>query len=93
MNKNLGAAGTNREWHHIVEQNQIDKSGFDATRIHNTNNIISIDAQTHRQISGHYTSKAYPCTNGLSVRDWLAGKSFEFQYQYGIQKLKDFGVI
>jgi len=78
-----GSAGLGRQWHHIVEQNQIDKSGFAPEQIHNTGNIISLDATTHRVISGYYSS-IRPFTNGLTVRDWLTGQSFEFQYQFGI---------
>lgn len=46
----------------------------------------------HRKISGYYGSiQSY--TNGMKVRDWLAGKSFEEQYQFRINVLKEFGVI
>ena len=87
----LGSAGEGRHWHHIVEKSQILKSGFDPKLIHNTNNIISVDAATHAKISGYY--KRIYGTTGLSFRDWLAGQSFETQYQVGIDVLKMYGVI
>ena len=88
-----GSAGPGMEWHHIVEQSQINKSGFAAEDIHNTGNMIRIDAGVHRKISGYYQTTVFDFTNGLTVRDWLAGQSFEFQYQFGIEVLKRFGVL
>ena len=93
LKKALGSAGEGRHWHHIVEQSQIKKSGFSANMIHNTDNIISVDAATHAKITGYYSSTQYRFTNGLSIRDWLTGQSFETQYEFGIKTLKDFGVI
>ena len=84
-----GSAGEGMQWHHLVEQNQIQKSGFAAEDIHNTGNIVSIDAATHRQISGYYSSKQ-PFTNGMTVRNWLAGQDFNSQYEFGLKVLKIF---
>ena len=93
LKKAIGPAGKDKHWHHIVEQSQIDKSGFSPQQIHNTSNIIAVDAKTHGKISGHYNSKQYGFTDGKSVRDWLAGQSFELQYEYGLGVLREFGVI
>ena len=85
-----GSAGEGYQWHHIVEQCQIKKSNFSANDIHNTHNIIRIDNSTHGKISGHYSSKT-DYTNGMTVRDWLAGKPYQVQYEYGmsvINKMK-----
>ena len=87
----VGSPGEDNQWYHIVEQSQISKSGFDPTQIHNTNNIIAVDKTIHGQISGYYSSKQ-AFTGGQTVRNWLAGQSFDAQYEFGIQKLKDFGV-
>ena len=88
----LGPAGDGLEWHHIVEQSQIGKSGFLAEEIHNTGNVIAIDKAIHRQISGFFSSNiGGPGTQ--TVRNWLAGQSFEAQYEFGIQVLQKFGVI
>jgi hypothetical protein len=91
--KALGSPGEGNAWHHIVEQSQIKKSGFDPTQIHNTNNLIAVDKATHAKISGYYNTKSFDFTGGLSVRDWLAGQSFEAQYEFGLNVLKKFGVI
>lgn len=70
------------EWHHIVEQCQIQKSGFAPTSVHNTSNIVSITKETHKPISGYYSS-VQPFTNGMIVRNWLAGSSFSSQIEFG----------
>jgi hypothetical protein len=87
-----GAAGKDKAWHHIVEQSQIVKSGFSSQIINNTDNLIIIDSATHAKISGYYNTKSLEFTKGLSVRDWLAGQSFEAQYNFGISVLNRFGV-
>jgi len=89
----LGSPGEGNAWHHIVEQSQIKKSGFAPTQIHNTNNLIAVDKATHAKISGYYNTSTFQFTNCLKVRDWLAGQSFEAQYEFGLKVLRDFGVI
>lgn len=93
LKKAIGSAGEGNDWHHIVEQSQIKKSGFSPELINNTNNIIAVDHATHMKITGYYANKGFDFTNGLSVRDWLKDQSFETQYEFGIKTLKDFGVI
>ncbi|MBE6601040.1 MAG: RHS repeat-associated core domain-containing protein [Ruminococcaceae bacterium] len=82
----IGSPGEGNEWHHIVEQCQVSKSGFSSQMIQNTNNIVAIDKNTHRAISGYYSSIQI-FTEGKSVRNWLAGQSFSFQYQFGLDVL------
>ena len=84
-----GNAGLDMEWHHIVKQSQTHKSGFMPEDIHSTGNIISIDATTHRKISAYYSS-IQPFTQGLTIRNWLAGQDFEMQYKFGLQVLEMF---
>jgi hypothetical protein len=52
-----------------------------------------VDAKTHFKISGYYHSKVPAISGDLLIRDWLAGQSFEEQYQFGLNVLKSFGVI
>lgn len=93
LKKAMGSAGEGNHWHHIVEQSQIGKSGFSVQQIQNTSNIISVDAATHAKITGYYNTTTFRFTNGLSVRDWLAGQSYEYQYEFGLDVLRQFGVI
>ncbi len=85
----LGSPGEGNEWHHIVEQSQIIKSGFSPQIIQNTNNIYAVSKTTHHAISGYYTS-IQPFTGGLRVRNWLAGQSYEYQYEFGLNVIKMF---
>ena len=87
----LGHPGKGNEWHHIVEQCQIKNSGFKAEIIQNVNNVVNISAETHRKISAFYSSK-HSFTEGLTLRNWLAGQSFSVQYEWGLRILKMFGV-
>ena len=80
--KEYGAAGDGLEWHHIVEQSQAKRSGFDLSDINNGSNIIPIDSATHRKVSGYY-SRIVPGTD-MSFRDWIAYKGFTFEEQQKI---------
>ena len=91
LKKYLGSPGEGNEWHHIVEQCQIKRSGFDAETIQNVNNVINISKEVHRKISAYYNSIDPSISSTMRVRDWLAGKSFEFQFQFGLEILKRFG--
>lgn len=62
----------------------------EAQQIHNTSNIIAVNATTH---TGYYNTTTFRFTNGLSVRDWLAGQSYEYQYEFGLDILRQFGAI
>ena len=89
LKNEIGSPGAGNEWHHIVEQCQISKSGFSPQMIQNTNNIMSISKTTHQAISGYYSS-VQPFTNGMIVRNWLAGQSFSAQYKFGISVINMF---
>jgi hypothetical protein len=53
-------------------------------------NIIKLPKDIHRKISGYYSSIQKE-TDYMRVRDWLNGKSYEFQYEYGLEVLKRYG--
>ena len=89
LKKEIGSPGEGKEWHHIVEQCQINKSGFSSNMIQNANNIIAIDKKTHRAISGYYSS-IQDFSNNMTVRSWLAGQSFEVQYNFGLYVIGKF---
>ena len=79
--------GAKTEVHHIVEQCQATKSGFSRVSIDGARNKVRIPQSVHRKISGHYSSKTEQ-SGDLRVRDWLAGKSFAEQYEYGLKILE-----
>lgn len=75
----------------IVEQSQIKKSWFTNEQIHNTSNIIAIDKAVHRKITGHYNSKINVGGRKITVREWMSTKSYEEQYEYGMEVLRRYG--
>ena len=52
-------------------------------------NKIRLPYSVHRAISGFYSSKPAEF-EGLRVRDWLAGQSFEDQYSFGWKVILEF---
>jgi hypothetical protein len=92
LKKHLGSPGPGMEWHHIVERSQIGKSGFSPRQIHNLLNVIAVPESVHRQISGYYASIRPFLSPGERVRDFLARTSFQFQYEFGLKVLEEFGI-
>lgn len=93
LTKALGPAGKGRAWHHIVNQNPANISQFGAQSIHNIKNVVNLPhgkGTIHNKITSHYLSKTRDSGN-QRVRDWLKGKSFQFQYDYGMRILKENG--
>jgi hypothetical protein len=88
----FGSAGPGRQWHHIVEQTPGNVGRFGGSAIHNTQNLMPLDTAVHQQISAYY-SRIQPFTNGQTVRQWLSSQPFEAQQQFGLQVLRDFGVL
>jgi len=96
----LGLPGYESNWHHIVEQSQIKdtRAGFASTDVNNLDNIITLPSGSgsiHSEISGYYSSIDLDLTGGvrITVRDWLATKSFDEQFKFGIQYLQKFGNV
>ena len=86
LKKYLGSPGKGNQWHHIVEQNQIKKSGFSTYNVNNINNVMPLSKDVHKAVSAYYSSKPRGAVFGdLTVRDWLAGQSFEAQYKFGLE--------
>ena len=89
----MGPAGKGQAWHHIVEQTPGNLAKFGNQTIHNTNNLVKLPhgaGSIHTRISGYYSS-IQPFTGGLTVRQWLSTQSYQSQYNFGIQILKNFG--
>jgi len=91
LKRYLGSAAPGHHWHHIVEQSQIAKSGFDRLIIHNTHNMMQLPVDVHRKVTGFFNSVPQVDlvnTGGLKFRDWLAGQSFEVQFQWGLDVIQ-----
>lgn len=88
---NEGQAGEDMQWHHIVGQHEANERKFGRHDLNCTDNVIRIHQSIHGKISAHYASKSKD-SNGKLVRDWQAEKSFDEQYQYGVEKLREHGI-
>ena len=84
----LGSA--DGEWHHIVPQAAIKKSGFSPESIHNVKNLIDLPKEVHKNISGYYLKTNLPFTNGKSVANWLATKPYSYQRHFGLSVIELF---
>ena len=69
---------------------QLVEHGIKGTGPCDSSNIIKLPKDIHRKISGYYSSIQKE-TDYMRVRDWLNGKSYEFQYEYGLEVLKRYG--
>jgi len=85
-----GPARPGYRLHHIVEQRNAGK--FGAESVHNTSNIVEIDSVVHDKISAYYSSKQR-FSEGKTVREWLNAQSFDQQYEFGIQTMRQFGGV
>ena len=91
-----GSAGSGRAWHHIVEQTPANVTQFGAEAMHNPSNMVPLahgQGTLHAKISGFYSSKQPAITGdpNLTVRQWLATKSFAEQFQFGLDAMVRFG--
>ena len=85
-----GNAQSGKAWHHIVEQNQITKSGFDPRMVHHPDNLIQIEhgaGSWHSRIGSAYQRHGeFPeIPANMSLRDWLTGKPYDVHYEWGIK--------
>ncbi|WP_375765168.1 hypothetical protein NR798_25980 [Archangium gephyra] len=87
----MGPAGEGKQWHHIVEQRNVNVERFGSEAIHNTENVIAVDKAKHDAISAFYSSKD-PQAGGMVVREWLRTQSYEKQRAFGLMVLRQFGV-
>lgn len=92
LKRNIGTAGTNKHWHHIVEQSQITRSGFNPFDIHFARNVIDLDASTHSKITGFYNSLQQGYAPYKTVRHWMDAQPYDVQYKEGLKIMKSFGV-
>jgi hypothetical protein len=94
----MGPAGPGKAWHHIVGQTPSNVAKFGPESVHNTGNLMKLPhgkGSIHAKISGYYSSIRPGVTGSstMTVRQWLATKSYQFQYDFGIQTLKQFGLV
>jgi hypothetical protein len=80
-----GSLPNGEVYDHVVEQSQMkaSRSGFSPQEIHNSENLNPVSSRVN-QIKANVYSSIRSDTNGLTVRDYLNGKSFDYQFEYGM---------
>ncbi|NNB98037.1 hypothetical protein HI113_29475 [Corallococcus exiguus] len=86
----MGPAGAGKQWHHIVEQTPGNVERFGPQALHNTDNVIRLDARMHARISGIFSAIRRDLTRSstITVRQWLSTQSFEEQRRFGLLVLE-----
>lgn len=74
-----------------MEQNPANIAQFGTHQINNTRNVIAIDTATHIEINRIYGSLR--ADGSMTVRDWLKTKPYAEQYEFGMQVLRELGVV
>ena len=87
LEKQFGRAGDGQQYHHIVEEG-INAQSIPPIELQSTNNIIRLPTLLHEEISAAY-GEAAPEAPGMTVRQWLKGKSYQFQYDYGLKIMRN----
>jgi hypothetical protein len=77
----------NGEWHHIVEQQTVDKGINSAVSVYNTQNTVAIPKELHVKISSYYSSTYM---QGMTVRQYVNTLSYREQYKFGLEVLTQF---
>lgn len=73
------------EWHHIVEQQTVEKGINTGTSVYNSQNTVAISKNLHHKISGYY-SRIYK--DGMTFRQYINTLPYEQQYAKGLEVLK-----
>ncbi|WP_439329037.1 SitA5 family polymorphic toxin [Corallococcus carmarthensis] len=86
----MGPAGAGQQWHHVVEQTPGNVERFGPHALHNTDNVIRLDARMHARIGGIFSSIRADLTRSytVTVRQWLGTQSFEEQRRFGMLVLE-----
>lgn len=79
------------EMHHIVEQGP-NAGVFSTEQLESPQNVVRIPYYRHRDISDYYSTKQDELGD-QTPRDYLRGKSFKEQYEFGLGVLRKFEVI
>lgn len=79
------------QWHHIVEQNNIENRNFTAKEIHSEKNMINIAIVDHAIITNHYNWVYFDDTwvRYSHFRDSINTLSFDELYDIWIDVIKD----
>jgi hypothetical protein len=83
--------GPGYEIHHVVEQKAARRAGYSEEMIESQVNRVRIPKYRHEQITGYYNG--YDRDLGMSPREYLRERTWQEQYEFGLEVLKDYGVL
>lgn len=92
-----GSTPKGNQWHHIFEQSNISKRGWDAGWVHNRNNLVSIPNEVHQKCVNSWMGKKNVSKFGIksgnsTMRQTIQTLSFSKQHEIGAALLKHCGV-
>jgi len=79
------------EDHHIVEQGR-QNDFLDQDQIQSPENIVRIPYYRHKDVQSYYQTTLEEL-GGLTPREYLKGKSFEEQFDFGLKALRKLGIV
>ncbi len=79
----LGSAGDAMHWGHFVEQNKTNIEQFGKQQIHNTLNVIKMDAPVNRAMNKIYSTK--PQGSALTNRQIINQKPYVEQFKFAVK--------
>lgn len=87
----MGPAGDGKQWHHIVEQRDLNLNRFGPEALHNTENVVPLEKPLHEAINSFYSSKNLNITGSydLTIRQWIGAQSYEAQRQFGMTAIRN----
>lgn len=92
LEKVYGSAGEGQDWHHIVEQGR-NAGAITISLLQSTKNIVRIPRLLHEELNSFYATKQQIGNESFVPREYLRGKSFEEQYEFGLYAMRRLGIL
>lgn len=75
----------------LVEQGR-QNDYLDQDQVQSPANVVRIPYYRHKDVQSYYQTPN-PNLGGLTPRQYLRGKSYEEQFEFGLQALRDLGIM
>ena len=92
IEKFFGDAGDGLDYHHIVEQGP-NAGIISETSLQSADNIVKIPRLLHEEINSYYNTKIDMGGSLVTPRNYLKGKSFAEQRDFGLSALRYVGIL
>ena len=90
----FGPAGDGSQYHHLVTQGGANEDNLiiPQSQLQNTDNIIILPTLVHEMISDEYLRPA-PDGSNMTLYQWLQTQPYEVQREYGLEILRELGIL